>query len=195
MPLTLAWLLLQMYRAGQKRIAQKALAALSREACGLLQELQEQSQKLAAADTSRSLPAKPSVDADGATCAPALSETGASGSTSPSKGNNLHSTSLAPQQGQHIDSSASALPHTGHDRREGHGNGRIDPAQACSGTALEALQGEHAWQIGVMVKRSCREAEVVAEQPLGSGFIASSRDQLVLDLAAARCTMASHAGK
>ena len=190
-----AWPLLQMYRAGQKRIAQKALAALSQEACGLLQELQEQSQKLAAADGSHSPPAKPSLDADGATCAPALSEKGALGSGSPRKGNDLHSTSPAPQQGQHMDSSASALPHTGHARREGHEKGRVDPAQACSGTALEALQGEHALQTGVMVNKSCREGEVVARQPLSSGYTARSKGQLVLDLAAARCTMASRAGK
>ena len=195
LPLISAWLVLQMYRAGQKRIAQKALAALSREACGLLQELQEQSQKLAAVDESRSAPANPPANGEGAAHAPGLSEKRALGSASPSKGNGLHSTSPAPQQGQHLDSSASALPLTGHDRTEGQGNGRVDPAQACIGTALEALQGEHARQTGVIMKRSCREGEVVARQHLSSGFIASSRDQLALDLAAARCTKASRAGK
>ena len=189
------WPVSQMYRAGQKRIAQRALAALSQEACGLLQELQEQSQKLVAVDESCSPPAKPSADAIGATCAPAVSKGQAAESASPSKGSGPHSATLTPQQGQHTTSAAATVAQSERDRTEGHADGRADSAKVCSKTALKALRGEHAWQTGVTVKRSCREGEAVARQPLSSGFIASSRGQLVLDLAAARCSMASHAGK
>ena len=195
MPVIPAWPVLQMYRAWQKRIAQKALAALSWEACGLLQEVQEQSQKLVAVNEGHSSPAKPSADADGASHAPAVSKLEAAGSVNPSKGTGYHTASLTMQQGQHADSTAATVAQSEIDRTEGHANGRADCAQAYSGTALEALQGEHAWQTGVMMNRSCREGEVVARQPLSSGFMANSRGQLVLDLAAARCTTASHAGK
>ena len=190
-----AWLVLQMYRGGQKRIAQKALAALSQEACGLLQELQEQSQKLVTTDESHSVPAKPCADVDVATRTAAVSEGGAAGSASPSKGNSLHKASPTPQQCWHTDPTAAVRALSEHHTTPGHANGRAESAQACSGTALEALRGEHAWQNGIRMKGSCREGEVVARQPLSSGFTASSSCQLVLDLAAARCTMASHAGE
>lgn len=42
-----------MYRAGQKLIAQKALAALSQEAAAILGEIQQHSRELAASDASR----------------------------------------------------------------------------------------------------------------------------------------------
>ena len=190
-----AWPVLQMYRAGQKRIAKKALAALSQEACNLLQELQVQSQKLVTVDGSHSAPAKPCADVDGATHTPAVSEGDAAGSASPSKGHGLRGASPTPQHGQHTDPTAAVVARSEHGLTAAHANGRADSAQACSGTALEALRGEHAWQNGIMVKRGCREGETVAKQPLSSGFMASSSRQLVLDLAAARCTMASHAGK
>ena len=42
-----------MYRAGQKHIAQKALAALSQEAAAILGEIQQHSRQLAASEASR----------------------------------------------------------------------------------------------------------------------------------------------
>lgn len=45
--------MLQMYRAGQKRIMQKALAALAQETAALLGAMQQKSHKLSASDASR----------------------------------------------------------------------------------------------------------------------------------------------
>lgn len=69
----------QMYRAGQKRIAQKALAALSQEASGLLREIQHKCQHLQAADTgtleqSRAAPGTESTAEASGTFAPLIAE-------------------------------------------------------------------------------------------------------------------------
>lgn len=48
-------------------------------------------------------------------------------------------------------------------------------------------EGAPLWQREVTVTRSCEQGQLLARQPLCSGFSAASSESLVQDLAAARC--------
>jgi len=140
-----------MYRAGQKRVANEALAALSQEASDLIREAQAKSQALSASDTSAT------VQSDNASGDESLEQAAAA-----------HSKQL--QSG-------------------------AEPSQSVC--LLEVLPGSLPWDRGLACVLDRDPGDALATEPLSGAFSAGSTEQLVLDLAAARCRpwLCSQAGE